>query len=925
MSARISRITMIAGLLLEILIITAMLGFAVSPALGRGREGHQSPRTGDPATRKERIIAAKLERHKELQDARTNQATERLSLDEETFEGAFPGTFWHRGDTNPGSGEDYWGKEDCCYYAGTYGCWCAKVGSTADCQTGSYDDNMEAYMYVEAEYGGLADDGSDKLHFKIKTDYGGQQNIDYAILRVEGYICSPGQGNTSVPDAVYEDALTGDTGWRWISKNVSLGAAFDECWYVRVRFGFHSNGSGSAGKGACLDDIVFYNDTDASIDPIEGGFPPCEVSSDFDADEYTVCTGQSVQFESWADCATAWLWQFGDGATSTQENPMHAYANPGSYTVSLTAYNGTGCSDVWTETDFIDVWGIPQTPSACSATENNCNGVEIAWTDNSSGYREADGFKVFRNGTLIGQTPLTTYTDSGAPVCQTSSYTVKAFNDCGDSPASNADNGTRISAPAAPSACAATDNLCDRVRVAWTDNSSGVCGEASFKIFRNGAQIGTAAANATSYDDTGAPQCQTSTYTVKAANNCGDSPASNGDSGTRLGPPAAPSACSASDDHVGEVVVTWTASSGGICAVAQYAVYRDGAQVGLVSAPSTTFTDHPECGVGKVYWIIARNSCGDSGASNQDAGICVAAVTDLIVAATELAPSTVCDTVRAIRALVRNQGNTPCGGSITAVSIDGTELCRFETPPLSPGADAQTPWCQVPVSPGTHAVRVCADADNQIPEGNEENNCSTDQVERQVAPVAPDSCIAQDAAVDSIVVRWRDRCSGFNQETGFQIVRDGACVATVGADRTSYTDALGGECGTHVYSIRAFNGCGRSAASNDDRGSCFWSLSEVSPGAAGPAVDKTVLPNPYRRNSDILVYSARPGVDVSMSLYDIQGREVRTLYRGVSGTDRIRFSWDGRADNGRPCGAGIYYMVGRIGETRCQKKLLLIE
>jgi|GEM_PF-5630762 len=36
------------------------------------------------------------------------------------------------------------------------------------------------------------------------------------------------------------------------------------------------------------------------------------------------------------------LWNFGDGGTSTLPDPEHTYANPGSYTVSLTAYDQTG-------------------------------------------------------------------------------------------------------------------------------------------------------------------------------------------------------------------------------------------------------------------------------------------------------------------------------------------------------------------------------------------------------------------------------------------------------------------------------------------------------------------------------------------------------------------------------------------------------
>lgn len=51
---------------------------------------------------------------------------------------------------------------------------------------------------------------------------------------------------------------------------------------------------------------------------------------------------------------TSWLWDFGDGQTSTSQNPSHTYQSPGAYTVSLTATNAAG-SDARTKTNYISV------------------------------------------------------------------------------------------------------------------------------------------------------------------------------------------------------------------------------------------------------------------------------------------------------------------------------------------------------------------------------------------------------------------------------------------------------------------------------------------------------------------------------------------------------------------------------------------
>ncbi len=51
---------------------------------------------------------------------------------------------------------------------------------------------------------------------------------------------------------------------------------------------------------------------------------------------------------------TAWEWTFGDGTSSTDQNPTHTYADEGNYTVSLTVTTTAG-SDSDTKTDYIVV------------------------------------------------------------------------------------------------------------------------------------------------------------------------------------------------------------------------------------------------------------------------------------------------------------------------------------------------------------------------------------------------------------------------------------------------------------------------------------------------------------------------------------------------------------------------------------------
>ena len=52
---------------------------------------------------------------------------------------------------------------------------------------------------------------------------------------------------------------------------------------------------------------------------------------------------------------SSWLWDFGDGATSTLQNPIHTYSSYGSFTVTLIVTNALGCNDTIVKTAYINV------------------------------------------------------------------------------------------------------------------------------------------------------------------------------------------------------------------------------------------------------------------------------------------------------------------------------------------------------------------------------------------------------------------------------------------------------------------------------------------------------------------------------------------------------------------------------------------
>nr|WP_052292238.1 PKD domain-containing protein [Methanosphaerula palustris] len=68
---------------------------------------------------------------------------------------------------------------------------------------------------------------------------------------------------------------------------------------------------------------------------------------------------------------TAWSWNFGDGTTSTEQNPSHTYTTDGTYSVALTASNAGGSNTV-TRTSYITVRSTTPTtgPTTVPTTGN---------------------------------------------------------------------------------------------------------------------------------------------------------------------------------------------------------------------------------------------------------------------------------------------------------------------------------------------------------------------------------------------------------------------------------------------------------------------------------------------------------------------------------------------------------------------------
>ena len=107
------------------------------------------------------------------------------------------------------------------------------------------------------------------------------------------------------------------------------------------------------------------------------------LSADFTANNVNVCLGSSIIF---SDASTgnpnSWVWNFGDGNSSTLQNPTHTYSNPGTYNVSLTISDGA-TTETETKTSLITVGSSVNTQeNITSCNSYNWNGTTYSISGN---------------------------------------------------------------------------------------------------------------------------------------------------------------------------------------------------------------------------------------------------------------------------------------------------------------------------------------------------------------------------------------------------------------------------------------------------------------------------------------------------------------------------------------------------------------
>jgi len=123
------------------------------------------------------------------------------------------------------------------------------------------------------------------------------------------------------------------------------------------------------------------------------------------------CAPSIVEFVDASVDAVAWLWSFGDNTSSTVQNPVKLYDNPGTYDISLIVTAASGCTDTLLNVDYVTVLG-PATSFTASVNET-CENVGVTFTDQSNGAVEWE-WNFGEGSVSTEQNPHFTYAEAGS-------------------------------------------------------------------------------------------------------------------------------------------------------------------------------------------------------------------------------------------------------------------------------------------------------------------------------------------------------------------------------------------------------------------------------------------------------------------------------------------------------------------------------
>jgi beta-glucanase (GH16 family) len=440
---------------------------------------------------------------------------------------------------------------------------------------------------------------------------------------------------------------------------------------------------------------------------------------------------------------------------------------------------------------------------------------------------------------------------------------------------------------AAPTGLTATAQSLSQINLTWTDNSDN---EDGFKVERstdnvNFSQIGSVAAGVQTYLDTGLNADTRYYYRVRASDGLGYSPYSNkANTVTDVSPPAAVTNLALPDVRRQFVAVSWTApgDDGTGESVVEYDLRRSTSPITAANFLSATrvttgnpqVSGHPECrvvsgltGCTTYYFAIkSRDEAGNwSGISNVPNA------------------TTPCQgNILAECTLPDNDGIAPAAVTNLSVSTIGTLAKAVSW--TAPGDDGTT---------GTATEYDLRRSGSPITAANF-SSATRVLIPAPQAAGTPECRLVtglSSCTTYYFALKTRDEWGNWSG------------ISNVPSAAT--------ECGTnHFPDCEGGGGAAKQPLPNDE----------------APRLFSAPRPNPAHGSTSfrILVPSESQGVKLRVGVFDIQGRQVRSLVDRTASPGPAQIEWNLLDDSGHRVASGLYMVRVNLGDTRKTFRLVVV-
>lgn len=344
--------------------------------------------------------------------------------------------------------------------------------------------------------------------------------------------------------------------------------------------------------------------------------------------EIRTYNGASMNFDNFfvgkaGGAAPSYVAGYSNRAVASTSVSVTGLTDSVTYYFRVATVGDGGCVSSYTATENVTTLaGPPPQPTGLTASDGTDTAhVALSWTDVSA---KETGYVIYRHTANVfgSATPIftnaanvVTYNDATAAIGTLYYYWIVATNAIGNSAASTSDSGFRkLATVALGSASGCTDT--NHVALSWTD----IAGETGYGIWRDtdsnpagGGWVGTAPANATSYNDITATPGTLYYYWVRATNSTlvtqSDFQAS-GASGVRKLATVAVSASDGTDTD--QVVVNWTDIAG----ETSYSVWRSETvssataewQANVAANATSYYDEEAVAGTQYYYWVRGTNA-----------------------------------------------------------------------------------------------------------------------------------------------------------------------------------------------------------------------------------------------------------------------------------------------------------------------------